>query len=168
MKASKRYLIALIFLVLLFQNFVNTSTSSEEEKIVLVYFHTTGCTGCKSIDPAIDEIQQQYKNNVAVNKLLVLYDLNSENYTIWKKFGFEYLPSAVVINPTDTSCKTFPFENLTKENIVSEIQRILDAENLEHEMSPNNLNANMFLAVAIIAICMVLIFVFKKKNDFKK
>ena len=53
-----------------------------------------------------------------MNKLLVLYDLNPENYTIWKKFGFEYLPSAVVINPTDTSCKIFSFENITKENIV--------------------------------------------------
>lgn len=79
MKSRKHYTKCLPILVLSFSIFlILIQPVVAESKVKVEYFYSEGCGGCTKTSPIIDEIEQEYGNNIIIERIDV--NANTENW----------------------------------------------------------------------------------------
>ncbi len=80
-----------------------------ENNIEMEYFYSEGCPHCAQTTPIIDAIEQEYKNNITIERFVVE---NPENYERLVNYGFLEVPAVVINNQTK-----IPREQINKEKL---------------------------------------------------
>jgi len=96
---------------------VLTQTALAGDVVNLEYFYGTTCPDCAQTTPIIDEIEQEYGNNITVERLDVSI---LENWERWDSYDFVEVPAVVVNYETK-----LPIDEITKENLETVIDNIL-------------------------------------------
>jgi len=95
MKKTFRKLIIIAILLFLFQFLIQSSLA--EEKVVIEYFYSSGCGSCEKYSDIMEEVEQNYTNDITV----LWKDVKSETYySEWRAYGFTSYPCAVINNKT--------------------------------------------------------------------
>ena len=113
MNRFNHYFFITILLFLIIFSFIRNANANNNE-IVLEFFYSEGCSHCNEKKPIIDNIEQNYSNNITVLRLSVS---NSENKKIFFNYGFTTTPGVVVKNLSTEYYTLFPYENITEENL---------------------------------------------------
>ena len=80
-----------LFLLVLFA----TQLANAEDAVTMEFFYTEGCDDCEAAKPIIDEIEQEYADNISIERLEVAIE---ENWDRLINYNFTLVVPAVVIN----------------------------------------------------------------------
>ena len=108
-----------------------TQLANAEDTIMMEFFYTEGCEDCETAKPIIDEIEQNYSDNIIVERLEVAIQENWEHFI---SYNLTVVP-AVVINYE----VKIPDYELTKEKFLEYVRQNTlratwsDIEDVQHE-----------------------------------
>jgi len=165
-----RYTIIFILLFSIFLVYLQP-VKSDDTKIVLQYFYNEDCPACNETKPIINSIEQYYGDKITIQRYQVEDNPETENYKKWRNYyGFQYLPSVVVLNISSGSYTKFTDEQIDEEQIKITIEKYIAGENNEMPEDQNK-SINIYYvagAVVVINIGIVLYILVKKVKDRKK
>lgn len=116
----------MIPILLLIFSLVTGGSTETEEKIILEFFYSSHCKDCEEKLPVIDEIEQEYKDQVIVYKKDIS---GSEEYlNEWQNYNLYDVPVVVINGKT----KVY-YEDITKENLEGIIDAYISGNITEEE-----------------------------------
>ena len=137
MNRFRHYFFITILLLLIFFSFIHTANANNNE-IVLEFFYSEGCSHCNEKKPIIDQIEQNYSENITVLRLSLA---NSENKRMFFNYGFTTTPGVVVKNLSTRNYTILPYESITEENLKNIINYYLSGNYSE---KPPEINLDHF------------------------
>ncbi len=158
---KSKYSLVILFLTLIIFSLLIQPVIAENNKASLEFFHTTGCDICDEKKIIVNKIQQQYQNDITVKIYLVTdhpeTELEIENHSIWKNYGFDYVPAIVIKNISSGNYTIFRYTEIEEQDVIDAIDAHLYGKPSETKVIDEK-TPGFELILAILAITILLFY----------
>ena len=116
-KKQKVFLIIFLVLIIFLNNILVISSLATENKVNLEFFYTTGCETCDSKKIVVNQIEEEYNDQISIKWVLIHDDPSTFNYSYWKSYGFDYVPGLIIKNNSNTGFVALRHDEITIDKI---------------------------------------------------